>query len=242
MALINCPECSAQFSDYASACPKCGCPTSIIKERIKQERYSLASEIAAKPLIEKRTVQRKKIKLNKKWTLILSCLSILLIIGFFLLAILPSDKKTYDSARELALEGKYDDALVLFSQLPEDYAPKSDQAWAGAWVEGITECYDSPFIGTWKNGSYILEITMNVSGSRGVYLEYDKEYTSPGGVLIWDYGKMGIEDDLVTAYFYNSKESNAKNYTLVLVDASTIDVYFDGIHGYNKEITLYKRK
>jgi len=27
MALLNCPECGAQISDRAAACPHCGCPT-----------------------------------------------------------------------------------------------------------------------------------------------------------------------------------------------------------------------
>ena len=30
MALIKCPECGKEFSDKASACPNCGCPTSEI--------------------------------------------------------------------------------------------------------------------------------------------------------------------------------------------------------------------
>ena len=34
MALIKCPECGRQFSDYSPNCPKCGMPTNIIKQRI----------------------------------------------------------------------------------------------------------------------------------------------------------------------------------------------------------------
>ena len=32
MALIKCSECGKEFSDKASACPNCGCPTSEMVE------------------------------------------------------------------------------------------------------------------------------------------------------------------------------------------------------------------
>ena len=32
MALIKCPECGADISEKASACPKCGCPLDITKQ------------------------------------------------------------------------------------------------------------------------------------------------------------------------------------------------------------------
>lgn len=33
MALINCPECGKEFSDKASTCPNCGCPTETFIKR-----------------------------------------------------------------------------------------------------------------------------------------------------------------------------------------------------------------
>lgn len=42
MALIKCFECNHEFSDFAKACPKCGCPTDIILK--KQERILLQVE------------------------------------------------------------------------------------------------------------------------------------------------------------------------------------------------------
>lgn len=33
MALINCPECGNNVSEYAESCPKCGCPMSVIKSK-----------------------------------------------------------------------------------------------------------------------------------------------------------------------------------------------------------------
>lgn len=37
MALLVCPECDGKVSEYASACPYCGCPVSIIKHLITQQ-------------------------------------------------------------------------------------------------------------------------------------------------------------------------------------------------------------
>lgn len=34
MAIIKCDECGNNFSDYAKACPKCGCPTEVMKKGI----------------------------------------------------------------------------------------------------------------------------------------------------------------------------------------------------------------
>jgi len=34
MALIVCPECENKISEYAPACPYCGCPMSVIQDLI----------------------------------------------------------------------------------------------------------------------------------------------------------------------------------------------------------------
>ena len=34
MALINCPECNKDFSEYAKECPNCGCPIDIAKQKM----------------------------------------------------------------------------------------------------------------------------------------------------------------------------------------------------------------
>lgn len=152
-----------------------------------------------------------------------------------------SDKKTYEEAYQLAMEHQFAEAKELFSQLPADYEPDSSSPDAGTWISGIDKFVDSPFIGTWKSGKYIIEITLVVDGYSGVHLEYEKEYTSPGGVYLRDYGYVGIEEDGKTAYYYRASESNAKNYTLVLTDNSTMEVWFDGVNGDECEIILHKR-
>ena len=40
MALIKCPECEKEFSDKATACPNCGCPTSEVLSIIEAKRIS----------------------------------------------------------------------------------------------------------------------------------------------------------------------------------------------------------
>lgn len=39
MALLKCPECGEGVSEYAIACPKCGCPMDIIKEQITLDNH-----------------------------------------------------------------------------------------------------------------------------------------------------------------------------------------------------------
>ena len=34
MALLKCPECNKEFSEYAAACPNCGCPIDIVKQHL----------------------------------------------------------------------------------------------------------------------------------------------------------------------------------------------------------------
>ena len=36
MSLLKCPECNSNVSEYAEACPNCGCPINIIKEKQNQ--------------------------------------------------------------------------------------------------------------------------------------------------------------------------------------------------------------
>lgn len=152
-----------------------------------------------------------------------------------------SNKKIYEQAFELAKGHHFTEARELFSMLPADYEPDSSSPDAGTWIEGIDKYVDSPFIGTWQNGNYIIEIVLKVSIYSGVHLEYEKEYTSPGGIFLWDYGYVGIKDDGKSAYYYWSKESNAKNYTLILINNKSMEVWFDGLSGDEREVILYKQ-
>lgn len=152
-----------------------------------------------------------------------------------------SDKKTYEEAYMLAAEHHFAEARELFSQLPDEYAPDMSSPDAATWIASIDRYVNSPFIGRWKNGKYLIEITLEVDGYSGVYLEYEKEYTSPGGVYMRDVGCVGIEEDGKTAYYYRASKSNAENYTLVLTNNSTMEIWFDGLNGNECEIVLDKR-
>lgn len=39
MSLLKCPECNSNVSEYAEACPNCGCPINIIKEKQKNPNH-----------------------------------------------------------------------------------------------------------------------------------------------------------------------------------------------------------
>ena len=149
--------------------------------------------------------------------------------------------KLYDNACEKAMSGEVAKAKEMFSEIPENYEPENYNASPSKWIESIDKYYNSKFIGVWKSGSYIIEITQDSDKMSGIYLRYKKEYTSPGGVTVRDSGCVNIKDDGKTATYYSSSASNAKNYELIMTNDNTIEVYFDGLKGYTKEITLTRQ-
>ena len=149
--------------------------------------------------------------------------------------------KLYDNACEKALSGEIAKAKEMFLQIPENYEPKNNNISPSQWIESIDKYYNSKFIGVWQNGSYVIEITQDLYKTSGVFLRYNKEYTSPGGVTVRDSGFVRIEDDGKTATYYNSSASNAENYELIMANDNTIEVYFHGWSGYKMEITLRRR-
>lgn len=54
MALITCIECGKEFSDKASACPNCACPTEVVLKEIKEigGNASGATNVNAQPVTE----------------------------------------------------------------------------------------------------------------------------------------------------------------------------------------------
>ena len=56
MALVKCPECNKEFSEYAECCPNCGCPMSVIEQQKEEEKIMqepVVQEYAAKFKCEK---------------------------------------------------------------------------------------------------------------------------------------------------------------------------------------------
>lgn len=154
--------------------------------------------------------------------------------------------QVYNSAYEYVLNGNPSTAVDNFLKLPRNFSPNDEKISVDQWIKSIDKYYDSPFIGVWKNdpswgkGEYTIEISMVVSSyANGVYLKYDKSYDAENGVHLWDYGKVEVDDE-ETAHYYASKESNAENYTLILNDDNTLEVYFDGLRGNQREVTLHR--
>lgn len=101
MALINCTECGCELSEYADKCPKCGCPTKIILENLKNKQenrirtynnsINAQSEAATKTasvVVESTKKEKDSIftpaLLQYKWIIVTGCLILGLIILFVL--------------------------------------------------------------------------------------------------------------------------------------------------------------
>ena len=163
---------------------------------------------------------------------------LLFIVCFSLANCSNKNDKAYDEACQAVFDDNIELAKQLFNDIPDDYKPSDYSVTPNEWLESIDRYYDSVYIGTWKNGSYSIEISRNASEINGVYLSYYKRYTSPGGVTVSDHGWIRVSTDGNTATYYNSSSSNAKNYELRLIDENTIEVWFDGLKGTTREITL----
>ena len=151
-----------------------------------------------------------------------------------------SKRSIYENAFEAARSWEFDVAKDQFSTLPEQYHPSSSDLTAAAWIQSIDKYAESPFIGTWENGTYLIRISLAVDAYNGVHLEYKKEYTSPGGISMRDYGYVVVADDNATASFCKGYATNSKNYTLSLINDNCLEVWFNGINGIECEVTLSK--
>ena len=70
MALIKCEDCGKEFSDKASACPNCGCPTmesknNIVKKQLKSKVKSNNNEIIKDSIFFKGLTNAEKKKVKK---------------------------------------------------------------------------------------------------------------------------------------------------------------------------------
>lgn len=165
-------------------------------------------------------------------------IALLLVATICCLTLVGCSNSKYEKACQAVYDGDIELAKQLFEELPQNYEPSNYRATPEQWLLTIDKYYNSAYIGTWKNGSYSIEISMNSDSVSGVYLSYYKRYTSPGGVSVTDRGRVSVSKDGKTATYYSSSASNAKNYELKLIDENTIEVWFDGIKGNNLEITL----
>lgn len=107
MALIECPECGTAVSERATACPKCGCPISIIKNSLSDRK-------------------KKRNRKIRRYLLILLLIPIVMLAGFYLLVYRSSPVNTSirlikeDLGRNINIENIYYNAdiggcLIYFS-------------------------------------------------------------------------------------------------------------------------------
>ena len=182
----------------------------------------------------------------KKVILAIGCIILLCAVVFISISSYQKNalKEKYEAAVAAAENKDFETAKKLFGELPPDYQYEKkvyDTITAQDWIDDINKYCDSPFIGEWtaKNsqGNWKIDIHISVIDFKGVYLAYNKSYTSPGGVRLGDFGDIYLYNDGVTASYTNSGESNAKHYKLVLTSENTLELYFQN----ELEVTLHKK-
>lgn len=95
MALIKCPECGKEFSEFASKCPNCGLPVEDAKLRIKEKEEIRKVEVAKAAEMEMlaREARKAKWKKNRKY---LYAFIALVIAGIIVLICWPKEYNEYD--------------------------------------------------------------------------------------------------------------------------------------------------
>lgn len=174
---------------------------------------------------------------SRRKTLIAFCIAVVLLIIVIMICrgikstTHNKQQRVYSQAIECLENNNPDKAKKLFSSLPSDFQYSQYSLSPSQWIEEIDQKFNSPFLGFWSSGTYYtLEITQRIS-VYGIDIDYHKEVKD--GVLICE-GYLNIDNASSTnarlgssksEYYY---ESGAYNYTLILKDENTMDVYFQG--------------
>ena len=173
------------------------------------------------------------IKNNKVKVILLLMAIIVAIVTITIVANVTQNAKreeVYLSAIECLKDGNVEKSKELFGSLPDDYAISDFATTAVQWQKIIDAKYNSAFLGYWGNDNYSIEITQHID-IFGIDVDYKKNIRD--GVLIYE-GYLEITSPTQkSAWLHSSKneyhyESGANNYKLVLVDDSTMEVYFKG--------------
>lgn len=131
MALIKCTECGKEFSDKASTCPNCGCPTSeILKEaENKAESTSQKEDMQEveipEDLEEKKELVadklsndvEKKPKDKKKIGLIVGGIVVGVVIVSIVFFFVTKDSREYSKAQSYFYDNNYEDAKTIYEEL-----------------------------------------------------------------------------------------------------------------------------
>ncbi|MCR5230155.1 MAG: zinc ribbon domain-containing protein [Solobacterium sp.] len=103
MALIKCSECGKEFSEYAKACPNCGCPADITLRKIRDTKPVIPEERPDFPYTEKPLKESQESSKKIRWLLV-GCiialiLSAILGIAYFSGAFKEKQAVTYIGSR-----------------------------------------------------------------------------------------------------------------------------------------------
>ena len=177
-----------------------------------------------------------------KSVLAIICLVAIIVTAIVVTNTVQSNKReeTYSIAMEYLRNDNPEKAKELFSTLPNDYAVSEYATTASQWQKVIDAKYNSAFLGYWGTDNYSIEITQHID-IFGIDVDYKKNIRD--GVLIYE-GYLEITSPTQkSARLHSSKneyhyESNAYDYKLVLVDDTTMEVYFQGeLHATLKKTT-----
>lgn len=145
MALIKCTECGKEFSDKATACPNCGCPTEAILENnssIEELASSEANDEGDNKTVptdltneSKTESENAKKPANKKTDIIVAgvicAIAIIAVVAFFV----TKNSRDYAKAQELLNNRNYVEAEAIFAELG-DYEDSAELVNECKYQEG----------------------------------------------------------------------------------------------------------
>lgn len=134
MALIICPECGKEYSDKASQCPNCGCPTSLVAENATSDAQieGTAVSYGENDSAIYQEAQENPRKKNKGAIIIIAIIVILAIAGVITYKVIDNKKKKskFASAEEYIESAKtFYLALIMNASEIEDIGNSIAKAW-----------------------------------------------------------------------------------------------------------------
>lgn len=165
MALIICPECGSQISEYTNSCPKCGAP-------IARTGTSVAMDEEIFPVSSDSNVSGKKALQKRAPVLIVVTALVFVAVGITIF-ILKGQNNIVGTWEY------YDDGLTLFMKFTDD----GEYQWYG-----ILEGYDDVYVrstGTFSIDGDIL-YTSSANSDDWLASNYEGKYEVQGDKLILD--------------------------------------------------------
>lgn len=247
MALIKCPECGKEISEYADSCPNCGYKIQDYlkkksqeeeKRQLEKEREELKKQVEQKKkiCIEKRHKQYEKYlgTKRKKAYFLIACLGflVLIIVGivgvrYYNQVYIPSTK--YSEAKELMEKEQYPEALLIFDTL-KNYEKSKEYIKECNYQIAIKEIQDKSKLESVKESFEEL-------GDYKESKKYLKDCYYNLGIKCYEEGHF---DEVLKYLVSISEEYDVKK----MVDSSILMKSFEGdwVGGYNVEISGWNIK